>query len=532
MKRWNRWGDENKTYPVSEGAKERIEDILGPTRRIEDISIEDAIQSVPDSNLPDNDAVSIEPEVRLRHACGQSLPDWINLNSGRISNYPDGVAYPSSDDEIRGLLDYARSDHLVLIPYGGGTSVLGHINPPAGDTPILTVDLSNLDQLLNLDKSSQLAEFEAGANGPQIEKQLNKHGFTFGHYPQSFEYSTLGGWIATRSSGQQSQHFGRIEDLFRGGHIESPQGPIDLSPFPASAAGPDLRHLFLGSEGRFGFITRAQIAIQPLPEFEAFYGLFFKDWEGGVSAVREIVQKDLKLSMIRISDPQETEITLLLSGHERLIQMGDIALRRLSYKDQRCLMIIGLTGQRRWMTRYRSEAIKICRRHGALHTGKFIGDAWCKSRFLTPYLRNTLWDLGFALDTLETATTWNKVQDLKDEISTAIFHTADEQNKPVLLFGHISHSYRTGASIYMTYIFKRSVDPDENLEFWKKIKQAASWTILEHGGTISHHHGVGHDHASYLIKEKGDLGFELLSTTSKILDPNTNFNQDVLIPKI
>jgi alkyldihydroxyacetonephosphate synthase len=529
MKRWNGWGDEAKYFPVPDVAIEHLVSVLGAGENIEDISLEESLRSVSESRLPEHPLVIVDVEDRLRHACGQSLPDWINLRSGRIPRFPDGVVYPISDKEIRDVLDFARLHDLIVIPYGGGTSVVRHINPPSGESPTITVDLSRLNRLLDIDKTSQLATFEAGARGPEIEKQLNNHRYTLGHYPQSFEYSTLGGWIATRSSGQQSYHYGRIEDMFKGGHVETPQGSLDLPPFPASAAGPDLRQLILGSEGCFGIISRALIAVRLLPEYEAFYGIFFKDWESGIGAVREIAQKEIQLSMLRLNDPQETETTLLLSGKEKLTHWADIGLSSLGYRGQRCLLIFGTTGEKYQTMRNRKETVRICRHHGGLFTGKLIGSAWQKSRFLTPYLRNTLWDLGYALDTLETATTWSKVKILKDKIIEAISQSAIEQGEPILVFGHISHVYHTGASVYITYIFKRSIDPDENMERWRIIKSAASKEIIAHGGTISHQHGVGYDHAPYLQEEKGVLGLELLSSARKTLDPNGNMLKDVLI---
>lgn len=531
MKRWNGWGDVNMDYPVPDAAKERLAGVLGSGEVKNDVSLEDTLRSVPDSRLPSHPRVTTDPEQRLRHACGQSLPDWIFLHSGKIPQFPDGVAYPTSDTEIRELFEFARLHDLVLIPYGGGTSVVRHINPPASGAPALTVDLSRLNQLLDLDEISQLATFAAGVNGPEIESQLGKRGFTLGHYPQSFEYSTLGGWIATRSSGQQSYYYGRIEDIFKGGHLETPQGPLDLPPFPASAAGPDLKHLVLGSEGRFGFISRAVVGIHPLPEFEEFYGLFFKDWDHGFAAVRDISQSEAALSMLRLNDAQETEITLLLAGKERLTHWADIGLSGLGYRDQRCLLIFAVTGQRNHAVRTRQQAVRICRRYGGLFAGKIIGEAWRKSRFLIPYLRNTLWDLGYALDTLETAIKWEKVQILKDQVVKSIQGAAHDQDIPILVFGHLSHLYPVGASIYITYIFKRELDPGQNLEVWKSIKRAASETIIKLGGTISHQHGVGYDHAPYLAAEKGALGLELLSSIGENLDPDGILDHDTLLSR-
>ncbi|MFC1922401.1 FAD-binding oxidoreductase [Chloroflexota bacterium] len=524
MKRWNGWGDDRTLYPLSNLAKEYLISILGKGISEADAPLDAVIRSVPASRLPYHASISIDSEDRLRHACGQSLPDWINLRAGRIPSFPDGVIYPDSFKEVRDTISFAENNNLILIPYGGGTSVLHHISPPDGDLPVLTIDLSQLNQLSDISKTNQLATFEAGIRGVEIERQLKKHGYTLGHYPQSFEYSTLGGWIATRSCGQQSYYYGRIEDLFKGGHIETPIGPLDIPPFPASAAGPDLRHLILGSEGRFGIITQATVAIKPIPEFEEFYGIFFKDWESGFLAVKEMAQKDILLSMMRLSDAQETETTMILSGKRNLIRWAGFGLDKFGYRNQRCLLIIGATGSRTQAARTRQAAIHVCRKHGGLFTGKFIGNTWRKSRFLAPYLRNSLWDSGYALDTLETAATWENVQLVKDKAVKAIVDANHRWNDQVLVFGHLSHVYPTGASIYITYLFRRSIDPDENLARWQEIKQAASQAIISNGGTISHQHGVGHDHASYVAAEKGQIGMDLLSNIGQFLDPNGLMN--------
>ncbi len=529
MKRWNGWGDESKTYPLPESAKDHLADLLGEGNISADASLQGVIKSVPDSRLSKFGNISFDPEDRLRHARGQSLPDWVHLRAGIISSFPDGIFYPQSEDQIKSIIDLATTSNWIIIPYGGGTSVVGHINTPLSESPVLTIDLSCFNNILDLDETSLLATFGAGIRGPHLENELSKHGYTLGHFPQSFEFSTLGGWIATRSSGQQSYYYGRIEDLFRGGKLVTPQGPLNLPPFPASAAGPDLKHLVLGSEGRYGIITSATVAIKPIPEFEQFFGFFFKDWESGMTAVREIAQQNIQLSMIRISDAQETETTLLLTGNSNLIRWADFGLNKLGYEQKRCLLIIGVTGDKDRAIQSRNEAKNICGKNGALYTGKYIGNAWRESRFRIPYLRNSLWESGYALDTLETAVPWDKVRLVKEKIIQSITSASNNHNERVLVFGHLSHVYSTGASIYITLIFRRSSDPEENIHRWYDMKNAASRTIMKYGGTISHQHGVGPDHAQYLEDEKGKIGMNLLSNITRFIDPRDIMNRGVMI---
>ncbi|OGO63850.1 MAG: FAD-linked oxidase [Chloroflexi bacterium RBG_19FT_COMBO_55_16] len=528
MKRWNGWGEEEITYPLPPSAARYLEAIVGTGVPSQDIPRENVLDNIPASRLLSHPLVSIDKEDRLRHARGQSLPDWVALRSGQIGVFPDGVAYPRTEQEVHTILNYARSNRMRVIPYGGGTSVVGHINPPAGEVPCLTMDLSNLNRLVYLDETSRLATFEAGVRGPSLEAQLQARGYTLGHFPQSFEFSTLGGWIATRSCGQQSYYYGRIEDLFAGGHLEMPDTHLDISVFPASAAGPDLRELILGSEGRFGVLTRATIRIRPLPEAEAFFAVFFHDMESGLNAIKEIVQADLPISMVRLSDAIETETTLALAGKPDMVSWGGRLLTRLGFGSGRCLLLFGVTGKKRTIHRLRNNTHTIARSHGGLPVGKLIGEQWRKSRFLTPYLRNTLWEQGYALDTLETAVAWCSISETASRIKEAIVAASAPLGKEVLVFSHISSIYRDGASIYVTYLFSRQADPEETLHRWQVMKSAASHAIIAQGGTISHQHGVGRDHLPYLESEKGRLGMAILESIGKTCDPSGMLNPGAL----
>jgi alkyldihydroxyacetonephosphate synthase len=530
MRRWNGWGDEAVAFALPESAAAHLASQIGPGQTLPDASFEQALRTVPASRLPSHPMISTDRAERLLHARGHSLPDWVALRAGRIGVFPDGVAYPADDAHIRDLLGLAGQDGFRIIPYGGGTSVVGHINPLPGDVPVLTLDLSRMCRLLDLGERDSTATFEAGVSGPELEHQLGLRGYTLGHFPQSFDLSTLGGWIATRSSGQQSFHYGRIEDLFAGGHLETPQGVLDLPPLPASAAGPDLRHLVLGSEGRLGVITRAVVRIRHQPEAEAFHGVFFRDWEAGAAAVRSIVQEGIPVSMLRLSDARETETTLVLSGKERLVEWAGRGLRSLGYGADRSLLIYGVTGTAAEVRLARRRAEAVARRHGGLPTGTLIGRTWRKSRFLTPYLRNTLWERGYAIDTLETALPWSAVLAAAQAIKATLETTLTDRSEHVLAFAHLSHVYLDGASVYVTYAFRRAADPDETLDRWQALKAGASQVVVKHGGTISHQHGVGLDHAPYLVAEKGLLGMQILDAACRTLDPKGLMNPGKLLP--
>lgn len=520
MRRWNGWGDDAIDYPLPEPAGEYLDGKVGRGSTAPDASLDQLLSCVPPSRLPDDPRWSLLPEDRLLHACGQSLPDWVGLHTGRLPAFPDAVAYAHSEEDVRAVLALCRQRGAALIPYGGGTSVVGHVNPLPDGPPTVTLDLSGLRRLLSLDEMNRVALFEAGVCGPDLEQALAARGFTLGHFPQSFEYSTLGGWIATRSCGQQSYYYGRIEALFAGGHLETPVGALDLPDLPASAAGPDLRQALLGSEGRLGILTRASVRVRPRPETEAFYGIFFHDWASGAQAVREIAQSALPVSMLRLSDAQETETTLVLAGKPDLTRWADRGLRLAGYRRERSLLILGITGERRRARETFGYARSICRRHGGLPPIGMIGRLWQKSRFRSPYLRNTLWARGYALDTVETALPWTKALPAAGAIQQSLRQAFEAHGERPLIFTHLSHIYTDGASVYTTFLFRRAQDPEATLAAWRSAKQAVSRTIVASGGTISHQHGVGLDHAPYLQAEKSDPGLALLRATCRAMDPD------------
>jgi alkyldihydroxyacetonephosphate synthase len=506
-----------------------LDKIVGRPTAPKDAAHDAALESVPASRLIGYAGIETGAGVRLEHSRGQSLPDWIALRSGNIGAFPDGVAFPQSRDGVRSLLDMAKRNDWRVIPYGGGTSVAGHINPSTSARPVLTVDLSRLNLLQELDSESQLATFGAGVAGPDLEAALRAHGFTLGHFPQSFEYSTLGGWVATRSSGQQSLCYGRIERLFAGGHVETPSGTLDLKAFPASAAGPDLREFVLGSEGRMGIITEATVRVSRLAEREDFHGIFFPGFEQALAALREMLQARLPLSMLRLSTPEETRTTLLLAGHARLIRAmeGILALRGAG--TGKCMLLAGLTGRDRLVSAARKELLSIARQHGAIHVGRGFGQAFKKNRFRAPYLRNDLWHRGYAVDTLETAVRWSRLPALLAAVETALRDGLSDENEAVHVFTHLSHPYLDGSSLYTTYLYRLSGDPEKDLARWRRLKRAASRAIGENSGTISHQHGVGIDHAPYLENEKGPEGMKFLASAIAHFDPGGLMNPGKLI---
>ncbi len=529
MKRIQGWGNIKTDYPVPEAASAYLARTVGDPLTLSNVSIESLLKKVPPADLPKHPLITTDPEERLRHARGQSLNDWIDMLDGLVDTFPDGVAYPTTAEEIRSLIQFAEKRRINLIPYGGGSSVVGHLTPPGEGMPTLSVDLAKMNQLLDLNEENHEATFGAGASGPQIEESLKAHGFTLGHFPQSWEYSTLGGWIVTRSVGQQSYHYGRIEPLFVCGELETPAGPLTTLRTPKSAAGPDLRHLILGSEARLGILTQATMRIRRLPQEEHFYAAFFPNFEIGVEAVRKIAQAELPLSMVRLSDPLETETTMQLSGKEKLVNRAKKGLNLIGQTENRCMLIFGLTGNRATNQLGNRQLAHIVRQHQGVMVRFYLGEAWMEKRFLTPYLRNTLWDLGYALDTLETALPWDRLQEGRQAILKAIRHGLEKENETVLVFSHVSHVYTNGGSMYITYLYRRAAEPRQTLQRWQKLKGLASQQIVAHGGTISHQHGVGLDHKPYLPAEKGQLGMQIIENVIRNIDPKGILNQGKMV---
>lgn len=525
MRRWNGWGEEDVHAPLTGGMIEQLSAVLGPGVPAPDATLEDVVRAAPAAKSVAHELVSTSASERVWHARGQSFPDWVALRSGRLGTLPDAVAHPTGEEDIVRLLTWARTQKVVLIPYGGGTSVAGHINAPASDLPVVTVALDRYTRLEELDPTSHIARFQTGVRGQDLERQLAPHGFRLGHYPQSYEYSTLGGWIATRSSGQQSLGYGRIEDLLAGCRVATFGGLLELPDLPASAAGPDLKHWVLGSEGRLGIITRASVRVSRLPEHESFHAVVFDSFASAMHAVRELAQHGSGLSMLRLSDPEET--ALLFALPRRL----DEGLRWLGFDSGRCVLLFGVSGAQSSSVFSIGRAYATCRAHGGLPAGPWIGRIWKKNRFRGPYLRNSLWDAGYAVDTLETALPWTGVASFAAEVKEVLNAGLGAQGERVVSFLHLSHVYPDGASVYVTYLFRRAADPDALTARWDALKSAASQCVVRHRATISHQHGVGTDHAPYLQAEKSELGMALLRATFASTDPEQLLNPGKLLPE-
>lgn len=460
---------------------------------------------------------------RAFHARGKSYADLLQVRAGSLDPTPDAVIYPATPGEVLALVQFAAHENLALVPYGGGSSVVGGVTPlRAAHAAVITLDLTLLNQVIEIDETARVARVQAGMYGPALEEALQARGYTLGHYPQSFQFSTLGGWIAARGAGQQSNKYGKAERWFVSARLATPQGFWDTEGFPASAAGPQLSALVVGSEGTLGVITEATVKIQPVPQVKDYRAYMFQSFAQGVAAARALVQAGIATAMIRLSDEDETYFFNALQHPE---DAADITMRF-------CIMLVGIEGSAESVESARAQSRALLEAHGGMHFGEDLGARWLENRFGMPYLRDPMMDRGLAVDTLETATRWSNVETLHtavvDALNRAIASHPAGLGTRGTAFCHVSHTYPDGASLYFTFAFPR--DPGDPMAQWRTIKTAASEAILENGGTISHHHGVGTDHLPWMAREKGPITTALLQAIKHEIDPKGIFNPGKLIP--
>lgn len=463
-----------------------------------------------------------DTRTRILHAYGKSYRDLIRLRRGDIANPPDAVVFPSTEEQVVRVIDYCAQNDIALIPFGGGTSVVGGVE--ARDERVtISLDLARLNRVISIDEVSQTATIEAGMFGPAIENELNARGFTLGHFPQSFEFSTLGGWIATRGAGLTSTGYGKIEALTQSVRVATPHGIIETRAVPATAAGSSLLQMLIGSEGTLGVITRATMRIRRLPKTKDYRALLFKNFSDGVAAIRAMMQSGIVPAIVRLSDVDETRSFFAMreesTGWKEFIQR--IGLRLLDARgysfENGALMILGFEDDPNT-----GRGFAVCKSRGAFDLGRGIANDWLNDRYETPYLRDVLMDRGVLVDTLETATTWANLERLHKALAQTIRQAAQTTGSPALVMTHVSHCYRDGASLYVTFLARMSTD--QAIMQWEAIKRAATDCIMQNGGTLSHHHGVGYEHAAWMKREHGAIGMEALRALKSTLDPNNVMN--------
>ncbi|WP_158842587.1 FAD-binding oxidoreductase [Saccharothrix deserti] len=464
--------------------------------------------------------VRVDRDSRLGRAGGLSYVDLLRQRGDGDLAVPDAVVLPASPGQVVEVLKTCVEHDVAVVPFGGGTSVVGGVNALRGDkAAVIALDLNRLDELVSVDPVSRLAVLQAGLPAPQAERALAAHGLTIGHVPQSYERATVGGFAATRSAGQASSGYGRFEDVVEGVRLATPVGEWRLGGAPASAAGPDLKQLVVGSEGAFGVITEVTLRVRPRPEVERYEGFVVDGWARGSAVVRGLAQRRVLADVTRLSDVDETGVSLAMTGGWKINALK--AYLKARGVRRPCLLILGWHGaSEAEVKRKRAETLRGLK---LVSLGTALGEAWRHGRFNGPRQRDALMEVGVCVETLETATHWSKVSELRTAVREALVDALGE----CVVMCHISHAYETGASLYFTALAARDVaDP---IGQWQVAKAAASEAITGLG-TISHHHAVGADHVPYLEAEIGALGVDVLAAVKRTLDPTGVLNPGKLIP--
>jgi alkyldihydroxyacetonephosphate synthase len=473
-------------------------------------------------------AVFTSTEDRLRHATGCGYADLARVRGGRLEAAPDAVLLPADADAVRRILQACAAEGVAVVPFGGGTSVVGGIEPLRGPHGrLVSLDLARLRHV-EVDHRSLTARLGAGLRGPEAEAALAAKGVVLGHYPQSFEYATIGGFAATRSAGQASSGYGRFDGLVTAVRLSAPAGDLSTLETPHTAAGPSLRELVVGSEGAFGVIPEVTVRVRPQPGQRRYEAWMADSFDGGAEIVRALAQGPGLPDVIRISDEEETEVSLALSGPRGVA--GTLFGGYLGLRKRRggCLVVVGFEGEEESVSRRRALTVRALRRGGAAYLGQAAGRSWEHGRYQGPYLRDTLMGMGAMVETLETSHTWSRLTELYVAVGGAIRASLAAQGTPGLVFCHLSHAYADGASLYFTFISRAR--HGEEIEQWRAVKHAACEAIVASEGTITHHHAVGRDHAPYMKAEVGEIGIEALRAMKERLDPAGIMNPEKLLP--
>jgi alkyldihydroxyacetonephosphate synthase len=509
-----------------------LDDLPIPTPVISDQLLAELTEVVGTENVVQNDL------DRIVHTYGKALRDLLRIRAGDIPRVPDVVIYPGNEAEVQLIVDRAVAADAVIIPYGGGSNISGSLHAPEDETrPVISLDLGRMNQVIDIDQESGLARIQAGAQGPDLEQQLGARGWVLGHYPDSFTHSTLGGWVATRSSGMQSDKYGDISDIARGMRVVMPGKVLQVRPLPHTSTGPSVREMVLGSEGRLGVITEVTVQVHRIPEVRVILGYLFPSWESGLAAMQEISTSDAHPSITRVSDGKETAFSFATrkkssgSSISSLISKGlmKVLQRRGWNLDEVCLSFVGYEGGKAHVVRQKKIVKDIVGKHGGILVGKGPGALYDQKKFDTPYIRDFLLDRGAIGDVSETAAPWSKLLPLYKNVIAAAEKVYAQLGVPGWIMCHLSHSYHSGACLYFTFAFKHDgVDP---LDQYEPLKNAIQQAFVDSGGTLSHHHAVGTEHAAWLEQDISAPGVHMIEGLFSAMDPNSNFNPGKIISK-
>jgi len=528
---WDAWGDPEKATKLSPDMLGLVTAMLGVTTPAEPVAREQ-VRLRPSALAADDvaalsavvgeDSVSTSDADRLLRAGGKSTLDLLRRRQVEEQDAPDGIVVPATDDQVVGVLAVCAERGIAVVPFGGGTSVVGGLDPIRGSfRAAISLDLARFDRLEELDAVDQVAQLGAGLTGPAAEALLAADGYELGHYPQSFRYATIGGFAATRSSGQDSAGYGRFDDMVVGLRVVTPRGVMLLGrPGPKDAAGPDLRQLFLGSEGTFGVITSVRLRVHRTPETRLHEAWQFPDFATGAAALRAVQQRGTGPTVMRLSDETETSLNLATvsdaAGGDNLTG---------------CLAITVFEGEPELAAARQAATARVLTELGGTSLGSERAERWAEHRFDGPYLRDPLLAAGALVETLETVTSWSNLESLKAAVTERVTAKFAEYDSPAIVLCHISHVYAAGASLYFTIAgAQRGEGTDAVIAQWSDIKAAVNDVLVSSGGSITHHHAVGADHRPWMEAQIGELGAEVLRAVKSTLDPAGILNPGKLIP--
>ncbi|MCT2025108.1 FAD-binding oxidoreductase [Dermabacter hominis] len=489
---------------------------------------------VGEDNLLDDD------EYRVVHSFGRSVIDLFRARTGDFARIVDAVIYPKSDDEVQQILAYIVEHDLVAIPYGGGSSISGSVTPNVNEErAIITINLGRMREVISIDDTSGLARVEAGVYGPDLEEQLNELGWTMGHFPDSFTYSTLGGWAATRSTGMQSDRYGDIEDIVRGLRVVRPDGIVETKPIPGRDSGSSIHEMILGSEGRLGVITECTVRVHRMAENRVVIAYMFPDWESGIRGMHAIARSEVHPVFTRLSDGPETAFSLSMLKEPK-DKKGEITrkvqdtlfayLRKKGWdtENEMCMSYVCFEGSKAQISREQAAVKKIVKKAGGITLGAGPGAIYDQKKFDTPYLRDFLLGLNVFGDVSDTGTTWARINEMHSKVYDTFYAKLDELGIPGFFFCHTSHSYHQGACLYFTFAVPYA-NNEVMLEQYTAIKHAVQSEFQKHAGTLSHHHAVGTEHQPWIEEEAGPLGVKMMRDLYETQDPGKNLNPGKIV---
>ncbi|MFM1555812.1 MAG: FAD-binding oxidoreductase [Limisphaerales bacterium] len=548
MKWWG-WGHEDvsfsdvdkpKLWPYLSGelGLEQVEPT--PPVKFDDVHLPAAKENAPFiAALRDalaHDQFSVDKKDRLIHAAGKAFRDLFRLRRGQVDFAPDLIVYPASEVDVVAIVKAAHEHNAVLIPFGGGTNIAGCIEPKDRDERfIVSLDMCRMHRVLAVDKKSLLARIEAGVYGPHMEEQLEAEGVTLGHFPDSFVHSTLGGWVATRSAGMQSDKYGKIEDMVIALRMVTPSGTIVTRTVPNTSNGIDVRSLCVGSEGILGVITEVTMQVHRLPEYKMFEGWLFPDFESGIHAIHECMRHGTMPVITRLNDPGKTALSAAFKKVEPPLKQKIGAamkwyLRNIKGIDftKCCMMTTAYEGDYDTFHMQRRESNRVFRKHGGVNLGEGPGNSFKEAKYDFPHVRDYLMDRGVMGDVSETSTTWDNLHNLYTKTITNIQKAIRDTGVDPWVGCHISHNYHTGASLYFTFGC-RQIEGRE-LDQYLYIKKAAEDSFLQNGGTVSHHHAVGTEHLPWIEADLSPAGLKAVRAIKDGLDPKSVMNPGKILP--